>query len=441
MSGESADEEQRSEELEVIRAIARTRKTDDLAALCAEMQLIAAKASSSDRVAIYLVNENRTFLEMATAPHGYEGALAETYRRAPFDGPIMGDVIRTLKPLTFSASSLPDVYRAHSIAAGFVEYAIVPLHSDGDLTGTLNLARTREHPYDDGTVRLAVTLGDQISVQIERARLLVAEKERAQKLTALNEDLRRSYEELERAQTELVAQEARASLGDLAVLVAHEVRNPLGVIFNVATQLKKLVPDAEQSSATELVGILQEEANRLERIVRAFLDFGRPVSPTFKPVEVASLVEASIELTTRALPASNTTWEVDVDPNADDLECDEHLFRQALVSALTNAAEAQSFAGHVRVTVRRRETTDGARLVLVIEDEGEAIDLKIVDRVFHPFFTTKASGTGLGLAIVKRNVDMHAGEVVIAPRKPRGTVLTIEVPTRRRPSRGGPAAV
>lgn len=438
MGGElTEDRLQLGDELEVIRAIARTRKTDDLKALCAEMQLIAAKATDSERAVIYLVNEARNGLEMATTPYGYDGPLLDTYRRVPLDGAVMGKVLRTLKPLSFSASTLPEVDRETSITAGFLEYAIVPLHSDEDLTGTLNLGRVREEPYDSATIRLALTLGDQISVQIERARLLFAEKERAQKLAAVNDDLRRSYEELERAQTELVTQEARASLGDLAVLVAHEVRNPLGVIFNVATQLRKIIADPQKGGANELVGILQEEANRLERIVRAFLDFGRPVSPTFRSVDVASLLEAAIELTTRGLPESNTTWEVDVDPVVELLECDEHLLRQALVSALTNAAEAEAYAGHVRVTVRQRDTSDGgARLIIVIEDEGGPIDLDILDRVFHPFFTTKASGIGLGLAIVKRNIDMHAGEVVIAPRKPRGTALTLEIPMRRRPSRG-----
>ncbi|MEO8796983.1 MAG: GAF domain-containing protein, partial [Polyangiaceae bacterium] len=241
------------DELEVIRAIARTRKTDDLKALCAEMQLIAAKATDSESATIYLVNEARSELEMATTPYGYKGVLPDTYLRVPLDGPITGKVLRTLKPLSFGVSSLPIVHRASSIAAGLLEFAIVPLHSDGDLTGTLNLARRREEPYDSSTIRLALTLADQISVQIERSRLLFAEKERAQKLAAVNDDLRRSYEDLERAQSELVAQEARASLGDLAVLVAHEVRNPLGVIFNVATQLRKMVPGPPKGGVNELV--------------------------------------------------------------------------------------------------------------------------------------------------------------------------------------------
>ena len=274
-------------ELDAIRAIARTRKTDELEGLCGEMQLIAAESTQSERAAIYLLDPAARELVMATAPHGYDGALAQRYRRTSLEGPLMGDAVRTLKPVVFSASSLPDVYRVACLAAGFVEFAVIPLHSDGILTGTLNLARTRDEPYTPATVQLALALSDQISVQIERARLYVEEKERAHKLAGLNDELRKSYEELARAQTELVRRERLASLGELAVLVAHEVRNPLGVMFNVASQLRKLLPPKPREAAL-LVGILQEEADRLDRIVKDFLDFGRPASPRPRPIDIGA---------------------------------------------------------------------------------------------------------------------------------------------------------
>ena len=423
----TATEREHDDELEAIRAIARTRKSHDLVALCEEMQLIAARTTSSERAAIYLVDAEAKSLVMAATPHGYDGALAAQHRKVPLDGPILGEVIRTLQPKVFSASALPEAYREPSIRAGFVEYAVVPLHSDGALTGTLNLARTRSEPYAASIVNLALTLGDQISVQIERARLYLAEKERAQKLAALNQDLTRSYEELARAQTELIRQERRASLGELAVLVAHEVRNPLGVIFNVATQLRKL-PQVPEGAA-ELVEILEEEAARLDRIVRAFLDFGRPVSPSFKKIAVRDVIETAIELTTRAL-ATSVSYHVHVAGNDMTVEGDEHLLLQALVSLLTNAAEAQGLAGDVHVRATHRRDGGGDRVLISVEDEGVAVDPQIVERVFDPFFTTKASGTGLGLAIVKRNAEAHAGTVTIAARKPKGTTVTLELPTR-----------
>ena len=412
----------RPDEIEAIRLIARTRKTDDLAALCAEMQVIAAASTNSERAAIYLLGPDRNRLVMATTPHGYDGDLAEKHRVASLDTPIMGEVIRTLSPLVFSAKSLPEAFREPSIRAGFVEYAVVPLHSDGVLTGTLNLARARAEPYAKDVVQVALTLADQISVQIERARLYLAEKERSESLARANADLVRSYQQLASAQSELIRRERLASLGELAMLVAHEVRNPLGVMFNVAAELRKI--PAVPPNASELVGILEEEAARLERIVHAFLDFGRPITPTFKRVSVRNVIDTAIELTTRALSITATTWDVEVESAASEVEADEHLLRQALVSLLTNAAESQSPAGTIHVRAR----CSGARLLLSVEDEGSAVDPSILDRVFDPFFTTKASGTGLGLAIVKRNADAHGGEVTIASGRSRGTIVTMSVP-------------
>ena len=179
------------------------------------MQVIAAESTQSERAAIYLLDSGARELVMATVPHGYDGELAKRHRRTSLDGPLMGDAVRTLKPVIFSASSLPELYRAACLAAGFVEFAVIPLHSDGVLTGTLNLARTREEPYAPGTVQLALALADQISVQIERARLYVEEKERARKLARLNDDLRselrRARADPDRARSERSASRASAS--------------------------------------------------------------------------------------------------------------------------------------------------------------------------------------------------------------------------------------
>lgn len=414
-------------ELEAVRTIARTQKTDDLEGLCAELQVVAAKATASERAAIYLMSGDESELIMAATPYGYGGDLAVRYRRRPMDLSMLGEVVRTLKPLVFSVDSLPEAHRRPSIEAGFAEYAIVPLHSQGVLTGTLNLARTRKEPYAESDVRLALALGDQISVQIERVRLYLAAQERARSLASLNDELRRSHEELTRAQSELIQKERLASLGELAVVVAHEVRNPLGVIFNVATQLRRNVLD-QSPQASELVTILEEEASRLDRIVRAFLEFGRPSLPRMREVRVAALVESAIELTTRAIPCGAITWQVDFDPDATDLVCDEHLLREALVSVFMNAVEAQSHRGRVAVRSSVRNVDGKDDLVITVANDGDAPDAATLERAFEPFFTTKASGTGLGLAIVARTLQAHGGEASIAAKEGGGAVVTLRLP-------------
>ncbi|HZU84944.1 MAG TPA: ATP-binding protein [Polyangiaceae bacterium] len=427
-------------ELEAIRAIARTRRTDDLAGVCDDMQRIAAASTDSERVAIYLFDAPARQLVMATTPFGYDGCLAERHRRASIDTPIWGDVVNTLTPLVFSAASLPEANRAAVIGAGFAEFAIIPLHADGSLIGTLNLARTRPEPYAPETVQLALALGDQISAQIERARLYIEEKQRGQSLERLNADLRRSYEELALAQSELLRKERLASLGELAVLVAHEVRNPLGVVFNVVSQLRRLIP-GDVREARQLLGILDQEAARLDRIVKDFLDFGRPASPQSKPIDVAPLVDSAIELTTLALEGARVSWSVDIPADASRLEADEHLLRQALVNLFVNAAEAQALDGTVGVKTVACRVDGRDHLRLSIANGGPAVGRGLLERAFDPFFTTKASGTGLGLTIVRRIVEAHAGQVTIEPLDGGGAVVTLTLPLRAcPPARADPAA-
>ena len=404
------------EELEAIRAIARARRTHDVESLCEELQAIAARSTQSERCAIYLVDPSKSELVLATNPFGYDGSLARLHRRRSLDGPIMGDVVRTLTPCTFNVSNIPAPSRAASMQDGFVEYAVIPLHSDGALTGTLNLARTRDEAYSPKTVRLATAMADQISVQIERARMRV----------------------------ELVRKERLASLGELAALVAHEVRNPLGVLFNVASQLRRVV-GSESREATQLLGIFEEEAGRLDRIVHDFLDFGRPASPQFGVVDLGAIIDTAIELATLGLPTAQIEWHIELDADARRLVGDTHLLRQALVNLLTNALEAQSGRGAVWVRTDRYEDEGREFVRLSIENDGATVDARIVGQVFEPFFTTKTSGTGLGLTIVRRTVEAHSGQVAIRPREGGGTVLTLMLPVgplgaRETPKRGGTGA-
>lgn len=415
-------------ELEAIQAIARTRKPD-VVTLCEELQRIAAEATASDRAAIYLVDlENRECV-MAAPPLGYDGPLVERHRRTSLDAPILGEAIRGLRPLVFSSADLPEPYRVPSIEAGFFEYAILPLHSEGVLIGTLNLARTRAAPYAPRTVQLALALVDMMAIQIERARLNAREKERANNLARLDEELRHRHADFAGTSDELARRERLANLGMLAALVAHEIRNPLGVIFNVVAQLRKIVPP-EHSESNQLVDILQEESMRMDRIVRAFLDFGRPTAPRPTLIDLERLVASAIELTSRAVGGSAIQWRTEFAPAARWLEGDEHVLRQAVVNLLTNAVEAQSLRGAVWVRTRSCQVEGRDHAAISIEDEGVPLSGTGANRAFEPFFTTKASGTGLGLAVVRRAAEMHRGSVTMQARDAGGTVVTLTLPVR-----------
>jgi signal transduction histidine kinase len=232
--------------------------------------------------------------------------------------------------------------------------------------------------------------------------------------------LKHSYSELERAQRELVARERLAAIGELAAVVAHEVRNPLGVIYNSVAALGRIAkPEAE---VEPLLDIVREEASRVNRTVADLLEFARP-SILAKTEQQLSLIAEDAVASARADARSRGVF-VLLDADADTRAVvDGHLLRRALLNLIDNATQASREGDTVEVRVRRR---DGHALIEV-EDGGSGISEEARGRIFEPFFTTKSVGTGLGLAVVKRFADSHNGEVLIRSSPHAGSCFTIRL--------------
>lgn len=241
----------------------------------------------------------------------------------------------------------------------------------------------------------------------------------------LAQDLRRSYEELARTQLALVERESLAAIGELAAVVAHEVRNPLAVIFNCIGSLEK--SEAPPADAKILLGILSEEAGRLNTIVSELLEFARPGQ--------ALLVEDSLEETVAgaiaAVKAAHPTpvrIELEVSRPLPPQFIDAKLVRRGVINLVTNAVQASPEGS---VVVRLVDEPLGARPGVRIEvsDHGPGIPPAVLGRIFEPFFTTKAFGTGLGLSIVKHVAEAHHGEVAVHVDEGRGTTFIIRLPS------------
>ena len=226
--------------------------------------------------------------------------------------------------------------------------------------------------------------------------------------------------DLEVARDALVRRERLAALGELSAVVAHEVRNPVAVIFNAVPMLRRSLP-VDASQAHELVGIVSEEAARIRRIVDDLLDFVRPLELRRDVVEVPVLlgdVLAAQEESTRRGIA------VEIASGAERLEADAHLLRLALANLVRNAAQSGSPPDGVRVRCR----PDGPRVRLTVVDRGQGVRDEDVPRLFTPFFTTRPTGTGLGLAFVKRVAEAHGGSVSYAPTPGGGATFTVLLP-------------
>ena len=229
----------------------------------------------------------------------------------------------------------------------------------------------------------------------------------------LTGQVERLQAELAEANDRLRRSRSLAALGEMAAGIAHEIRNPLGAIALHAEMLKEDV--ADRPDAASSVDKIQRATGRLERIVRDVLSFARDTRVQAVDTSAAQVFEIVIEDCDSVLVNEGVASHIDIH-GACLLAADSALLAQALTNLVRNAAEAMRGGARRDIVLGAREarlrTTDGGRrdfVVLSVEDSGPGIPAEARERIFNPFFTTRAEGTGLGLAIVHRIIDAHGG--------------------------------
>jgi signal transduction histidine kinase len=248
-------------------------------------------------------------------------------------------------------------------------------------------------------------------------------EDRARELKDKARALRRSYEELRAAQDELVRKEQLAAVGELSAVVAHEVRNPLAIIGNAVATLRRAGVSAEDRDV--LLGILDEESSRLNRLVGDLLRYARPVALERQLISPREIIERGLAL---AEGRVDLTVELIEPEPLEKVWADPNLCRQVFDNLVDNAIQAMSGGGTLTITLVNLEL-DGQRGVEVqIQDTGEGMDTEVRARALDPFFTTRPSGTGLGLAIVARIIDAHGGVLRIKSKAGSGTVMHVFLP-------------
>ncbi|MEQ8461390.1 MAG: ATP-binding protein [Sandaracinaceae bacterium] len=252
----------------------------------------------------------------------------------------------------------------------------------------------------------------------------------ADQLGERTDELRRSYSELRVVQEELVRKEQLAAVGELSAVIAHEVRNPLAIIKNAVSSLRR--PSLRDADRGVLLGILDEEVDRLNRLVRDLLAYARPVEPKGRAVDLVTIAREAIDKALSSHPRPDAI-EVQIDADGPtDMHGDPDLLRQALTNIADNAAQAMPDGGALRVRLRPRSGRVPS-VILEFQDTGAGMDALVRAKALDPFFTTRPAGTGLGLAIVDRVVRNHGGEVSIESEAKVGTTVRITLP-RERPS-------
>ncbi|NUP12733.1 MAG: hypothetical protein HOW73_42375 [Polyangiaceae bacterium] len=261
----------------------------------------------------------------------------------------------------------------------------------------------------------------------ERREHLVA---KTAELSKKSRSLGKSFRELRARQDELVRKEQLAAIGELSAVIAHEVRNPLAIMSNAVSTLRRA--NLDDDARATLLTILSEESARLNQLVGDLLHYAKPLTVERQSVNLFDLVKRAV---TAVDDKPNVLLHLTQQDAVPRVGGDPLLLRQVLDNLVNNACQAMSSGGTLTVELARVEDETDASAPpqavgaeLVIRDTGEGMDTVVRSRALDPFFTTRPSGTGLGLAIVARVIDAHGGRLTIRSELGAGTEVRVFLP-------------
>jgi two-component system, cell cycle sensor histidine kinase and response regulator CckA len=222
------------------------------------------------------------------------------------------------------------------------------------------------------------------------------------------------------ADERLREQAALVRLGEMAAVVAHEVRNPLAGVRGAIQIIGSRLPQDGKDAAVVREAIARLDA--LDDLMTDLLLFARPPHAALVPVDIVALATETTELVARGSPSPGPQFIVE--GASPPIMADPKLLKSVLLNVLLNAVHAVQSAGTVRTLV----SPTGGRCVVAVHDSGPGIPPEIRERIFVPFFTTKPRGTGLGLPTAKRLVEVHRGRMAVECPPEGGTIVRIELP-------------
>jgi len=233
------------------------------------------------------------------------------------------------------------------------------------------------------------------------------------------------YRDMSLKDKQIMQAEKMAAIGELAAGIAHEIRNPLGIITGSAETVRK---HKDQKIREEMTNYILEESQRINGLISTFLDFGRPKEPKLVSCDLREVLEKTLLLLSPQAKTLGVEIKREIPQKLLQVSIDPDQMRQAFTNLGVNALEAMPHGGVLKVMVL--ENARG-RVVVRFSDSGKGIPKEVQPKVFEPFFTTKEGGTGLGLSIAHRIITQHGGDISVEGEEEKGSNFTITLPLEK----------
>jgi signal transduction histidine kinase len=234
----------------------------------------------------------------------------------------------------------------------------------------------------------------------------------------------RDLDSLESINTQLQVSERLSALGRITTGVAHEVKNPLNSMRLWLENLKESLAGTSDNGTQQAVQVLDKEIDRLDEVVKRFLDFTRPMEVRLEATQLADVLREVLEVAKPQLRKSRVEVAELLPIDIPEVYVDRALLKQAVLNLVLNAVEAMPNGGQLRLTLSRR----GEMAEITVSDTGKGIPPENRQKIFQLFFTTRPGGSGIGLASTFRIVQLHNGSIDFKSEVGRGTTFRIELP-------------
>ena len=323
---------------------------------------------------------------------------------------IAGTIIKDTDPISI-ASITGDVHDLQWITAGAIVSSFVVLFA-----GLVTIVWRGWRTITQQRLQLQ-SFNAQLETQVER---------RTSELQQSNDGLSQALRDLQSTQGQLIQSAKLAAVGELVAGVAHELNNPLGVIWG---ECELLLDHGLGKTTKETIAMIHQESGRCIRIVQNLLSFARPSTGAKTETSINASVETVLQLRRHALYLSNIELEVDLDPALPPSMADRQQIEQVILNLIVNAEQAMTAAqGGGRLEIRTKQEHN--QVVIRVSDDGPGISSENVSRIFDPFFTTKevGQGTGLGLSLCHSIIRDHGGRISVDSEPAGGATFTVELP-------------